>query len=267
MPWTLIAQIINFLVFVAILYYLLYKPVRRIMQARKDEMEAELRAAEGQLAEAEKIRAETARQAKELEEKREDILKKAREAAEEQRRELLKKAEDEARERLERFRRVMEQERSELLDKITDDLRETIVELAGSILGDASEKLTDRGIERVAALLADMPPEELQKARDALAKQDNTARVRSASALGEPQINRLKSVLAEKLGADEIKLKLQEDRSLLAGLEVTLGHINLAAHWRGAIDEALRQKKQSAASGASSNPKVQENDGTKTEDE
>jgi mannose-1-phosphate guanylyltransferase len=49
--WTYIFQIINFLVFVAILYYLLYRPVQRMMQKRKDEMEAKLREAEKQRAE------------------------------------------------------------------------------------------------------------------------------------------------------------------------------------------------------------------------
>ena len=38
-----IAQIVNFLVFVVILYYLLVKPVRKVMKERRDEMEAERR--------------------------------------------------------------------------------------------------------------------------------------------------------------------------------------------------------------------------------
>ena len=244
--WTYIGQIVNFLVFVGILYYLLYKPVRRIMQQRKDEMEADLKAAEQQRAEAEKIRAEAEQQASELDRKREDILKEAREGAEAQRRELLKKAEDQARERLERFRRVMEQERSELLEKIADDLRDTVVEVAGSVLNDVSDKLTGRGIQRLESLLNDMPPEDLEKARRALAKLENAVQVRSAGALDEEQKGRLKTLLVEKLGADEVKLEVEEDASLLAGLEITIGHINLEAHWRGVIDEALRQKENGA---------------------
>ena len=244
--WTYIGQIVNILVFVIILYFLLYKPVRRVMQQRKDEMEAELREAEKKLQEAEKIRAEAEKQAKELEERRDSVLKEARDQAETQRKDLLQQAEDHARDRLERYRRIMEQERTELLDKITDELRDTIVQVAGSVLSDASGDPTDRGLGRLEALLNDMPNDETESARNALDKLENRVPVRSAAALTDDQLNRLRKVLREKLGVENIELEVQEDPGLLAGLEVTLGHIHLEAHWRGVIDEALQKKQDQA---------------------
>ena len=107
--WTYVFQIINFIIFLVILHFLLYKPVRRIVRERKEEMEAELRDAEKKRAEAEKMRAETEKLAAELEEKRDGIIKDARERAEEQRKELLKQAESQGRDRLERFARIMKQ--------------------------------------------------------------------------------------------------------------------------------------------------------------
>jgi len=240
--WTYIAQIVSFLIFVVILYFLLYKPVRRVMQKRKEEMEAELREAEKKLKEAEGIRAEAEKQAKELEEKRDSILKKAREQADVHRKELLEQAEKQARERLERFRRIMEQERSELLDKITGELRDTIVQVAASALQDASDALGDRALDRIETLLGEMPKQEIEGARKALNDLDNRVPVRSATALTDDQLNRLRNVLSDKLDIKNLELEVSEDPSLVAGLEVAIGHVQLEAHWRGMIDEALQEQ-------------------------
>lgn len=240
--WTCLAQIANFLIFVALLYHLLYKPVGRIMKQRRDDMEAERRAAEQKLREAEQIRAETEKQAKELEETREGILKEARDQAEAQRKELLQQAEDQARERLERFRRIMEQERVELLDEIGDDLRDTIVHVAGTVLSDAQCDLADRALQRVETLLDSLSTDELDGARNALATLGNRVSVRSAEAMTDGQRERLTKMLADGLGVDEIALDVEKDPTLLAGMTVTLGHIQLEAHWRAIIEGALRRE-------------------------
>jgi len=241
--WTFIGQIINFILFIVILYYLLYRPVGRILKERKEEMETELREAQKLRADAEKARANAEKHEQELEAKRDAILAEAREQAEKHRKELLKEAEDQARARLDRFRRILKQERDDLLVKITGELRDTILQVAGSVVGDDSDRLTDRGIERVEALLAEMPGEDLERARKALEGQDACAQVRSAGPLNEDQHDRLKKLLGEKLGVKKIKLDVTEDRSLVAGLEVAVGHINLAAHWQGVVDEALKREK------------------------
>ena len=66
--------------------------------------------------------------------------------------------------------------------------------------------------------------------------------VRSATALTDDQLNRLRSVLSDKLDIKNLDLEVGEDPSLVAGLEVALGHIQLEAHWRGMIDEALQKQ-------------------------
>jgi len=253
-----IAQIVNFLIFVVILYFLLVKPVRKVMQERKDAMETDLRDAENKLAAAEKLRQEAQTAAEELAAQRDAVMQEAREQADAQGRELLKQTEEQARDRLERFRRIMEQEREHLLDNVADDLRDTIVEVAGAVLNDASGRLADSGIERVEALLDGMSDEDRGAARKALAGRDNRVEVRSAGPLDDEQAGRLKTILAEKLGVESIKFDVSEDPSLLAGIEVAIGHVNIEAHWRGVIDEALAQHKATVT--PSSSDRNTEND-------
>lgn len=253
--WTYVGQIINFLAFVLILHVLLYKPVRRLMQQRKDDMESQLREAENKLKDAAALRADTEKQARELDEKRDSILKQAREEAEAQRKELVEQAETLARERLERFRRIMNQERSEVLDTIIGDLRDTILEVAASALGDASAVLTGRALELVEKLLAEMPERELENARKAVHDLENRVQVRSAKPLADEEARRLKSALSEKLGVKELALEVAEDPSLVGGLEVAFGHIQLVAHWRGLIEDALQKQRDEIKQAASKEAK------------
>ena len=51
--WTYLAQVVNFIVFVLVLHWLLYKPVLRIMAERREAMEADRLAAEEMRREAE----------------------------------------------------------------------------------------------------------------------------------------------------------------------------------------------------------------------
>jgi len=244
---TYIGQVVNFIIFVVILYYLLYKPVGRILKQRKDEMEAELREAEKLRAEAQAARDEVAKREQELEAQREGVLKKAADQANASRKEILKEAEDQARAKLERFRRIMKQERDELLDNISHELRATILKTTASVFGDDCDRFTDRGIERVEALLQEMPEDDLADTRKALAEADGCAKVRSAGPLHDKQQNRLKKAIQQKLNVEEVKLEVTEDPSLIGGIEVVLGHVNLAAHWRGLIAEALALRKQGTA--------------------
>jgi len=245
---TTIAQIVNFLIFVVVLYYLLYRPVKRIMQARRDEMERDLREAEKKLAEAEALRRKVEKRAAEIEASREKILKDARDQAEAHRRETLKQTEQQARERLERFRRVMEQERSDLLEKVSGELRETIVSVSGAVLRDASERPAERAVERLEELLNEMSEDDLESARKALAESGNRVEIRSAGALDEARQNRLKELLGGKLGIEGLELAVEEAPELLAGLEVTMGHVVLSADWRRVVEDKL---KAASADGAS----------------
>ena len=240
--WTYVGQIVNFIVFLVILYLLLYKPMRRIMKQRKDEMEAELRKAETLRAEAEKVREEAEANARKLEEKRDAILKEARDQAETHRKESLKATEEQARGRLERFRRIMEQERNDLLGNITDSLRDTVAHAAGAVLNDSAVDLSTRGIERIEGLLKDLSDQDVQSARKTLENSENRVQVRSASALEDEHCDRLKKAVTNRLGCGEIQLDIEEDPSLLAGIDVTLGHLNLTAHWRAVIDDALQEQ-------------------------
>jgi F-type H+-transporting ATPase subunit b len=237
---TTVAQIVNFLIFAYILHRLLLKPVRNMMKERRDEMEAGRREAEQKLAEAEEMRTRAEAQAAELEASREKVMTDARDAAEAERKKLLDQARDEARSRLERYRRVMEQERTDALEGVQDELKETITDVARAVLRDADASLTDRAIERLGELLDELSDADQKSGRDAVAA-DEPVPVRFAGTLSDDQLDAIRALIAKKIDVaqKDIELELTEAPELLAGIEVALGHVQLEAHWRSVIDEAL----------------------------
>jgi len=238
----IVAQIVNFLLFVYILHRLLIKPVRGMMKQRREAMEAARLEAEKKLREAAQIRADADRRAQELEQQRDAVLKEAADQAEESRKEVLQRAEDQARDRLKRFRRVMEQERTELLEEVTGELRDTVVHVAGSVLDKASGELTDRALDRVEELLGKLSDDDVRETKKALAEADGAVSVQFAGTLSDSQMDRLRKALAETFGVEQVELEVDENPDLLAGISVTAGNMQLDAHWRMAIDEALQEQ-------------------------
>ncbi|KJS18417.1 MAG: hypothetical protein VR69_00920 [Peptococcaceae bacterium BRH_c4b] len=94
--FTVIAQIINFLVFVFLLKRFLYDPVTKSMDQREANIEAMLAETAKKMADAENLAQSYQEQIKELAGQREEKLGEARAEADNLRKELLQKARDEA---------------------------------------------------------------------------------------------------------------------------------------------------------------------------
>lgn len=242
--WSYFGYLLTFLVFVGVLYYLLYKPVGRILRERKEKQDEALRKAEQLRAEAEEIRGAAAKAQETLDAKREGILDETREQAEAERKELLKTAEDQARARIERFRRLMTQEREELLGELRGELRETILSVAHAMIGGDHAVFVERALRKVEDLLKDVSDGDVKAVRRALSEEGQPVSVTTASPLEDKDEDRLRDMFAERfdMDDDEIRLKVSEDASLAAGFEIVVGPLSLSANWRDAIDEALKAK-------------------------
>ena len=90
--FTVIAQIVNFLILVGLLKYFLYGRILRAMDQREDRIASRLTEAEQREQEAEDERRHYQARQKDLEEKQSDILAEAREKAEAERKRLLDEA-------------------------------------------------------------------------------------------------------------------------------------------------------------------------------
>ena len=135
----LIFQIVTFLIFVGAIYYLLHKPVKRIMEARAQKIKDEIAAAEAGRLEAEKLRADYEARLREIEAKAHEALLKAVHDGDAARVKMLEETQKEA-------HRMIEEATSQLTadrEKALREMRGEIADLAVLVAERAARKIVD----------------------------------------------------------------------------------------------------------------------------
>jgi F-type H+-transporting ATPase subunit b len=142
--WTLITQIIAFLVLFWLLSRLFGKRVSAMLRQRADRIEAGLRAAEENQRRAEQMHHETQRQLDEARAERQSIVAAAHKAAEAQRQALIAQARGEADALVQRTQAAIQRERQAAVDELRREAGRLAVVAARRLIGDALDARTSR---------------------------------------------------------------------------------------------------------------------------
>lgn len=189
---TVFAQIVNFLVLVWLLKRFLYQPVIDAMARREGRIESRLeqaRAREAEAdAEAEAYRGKSAA----LDEKREQRLAEAREAAREEKRRLVEEARGEVDQLRERWLGQLRREQDEFRKGLKSELGAAVAVAARAALSDlADSDLEERVMEVLLHRVEGLPPGE----RAALLEGEQPLRIVSAFELSDASRDRLRQAL------------------------------------------------------------------------
>jgi F-type H+-transporting ATPase subunit b len=142
--WTLITQIIAFLVLFWLLSRLFGKRVSAMLRQRADRIEAGLRAAEENQRRAEQMHHETQRQLDEARAERQSIIAAAHKAAEAQRQALIAQARGEADALVQRTQAAIQRERQAAVDELRREAGRLAVVAARRLIRDALDARTSR---------------------------------------------------------------------------------------------------------------------------
>ena len=220
-PWLLLAQIVNFVVLVAILRAVAYKPIQKMLAERQERIRKALEEAEA----AKKAQAEIEKQKAEvLAEARQEagkIIAEAREQAKELKSQALQEAEQKAKQILDKAHQDALQERDRILSEMKGQIASLAIAAAQKIIGEALDEQRQQalvesffsGIEdgRVAVL----PEGEVGPAGVPVT-------VTSALPLSEEQQEVIRRDLMARLGG-ESEIRFQVDPQILGGLVVRVG--------------------------------------------
>jgi F-type H+-transporting ATPase subunit b len=220
--FTVMAQIVNFLILVFLLHRFLYNPILNAMAKREKRIADDLETAERKRREArEEIENYRQKQA-ELDEKRQEFLQQAEKDADEKRRQLLQKAREETDEIRTRWQRAIEQEKESFLS----DLRRRVSEetyrvIRGALADMADVALEERIVTVFLERLVDLPVSE----REALANETaDSWKIHSAFDLPDEQQEEIRQVVEEVVGYNG-RLTFKTNPDLIAGIElVAAGH-------------------------------------------
>jgi F-type H+-transporting ATPase subunit b len=236
--WTLALQAVNFLVLVWLLWRFLYRPVREVIEKRKQLAEQAFADAAGKKAEADAARERFEVAQAGLAQERQDMLKKIHGELETERQKALNAARREAEKMLEAARETIGEEREAALVEIREQVAELAVELASGLLrkagpGAASEVFLDQ-LERE---LKEMPADERERLRKDLAPEGARLTVITAAPLMPEERDHWCSRLNDCLGQGN-KTEFATDSEILGGAELRFPHAVLKSTWADQLHEA-----------------------------
>lgn len=139
-----VAQTINFFLLLALVYYLLYKPVRTFMDKRTAEIEHQIRSAEENQKAAEVLRLELEEQLKDSRQQARQIVDEATKRAEDIQAKLIAEAKAEARTILERAQREIQLEKEKAWAEMKQQVGELSVLLASKVIDESLDAAKHR---------------------------------------------------------------------------------------------------------------------------
>lgn len=150
----LIAQMVNFLIVLGVLYRFLYKPLLKFLDDRKRRIEssvAEAKRIETELKNMEVKRAESEREAKR---QAQEIIAQAEKEADIRRQEVINKMKEEAQQTLEETKQRFESEKEESMRKLQQEaarfITQALIKVVGKLpAGKVDEKLVSEAIDEV----------------------------------------------------------------------------------------------------------------------
>ncbi len=227
---TFVIQIINFVLLAWILYRVLYKPLRNIMEKRRrlvmDDVDRAIRMKEDAVSLKERYEALMAG----IEEFKRSEMERAVKEAEEAKREIIDTAKRDAFQEKEKAVAVIDSERAEMMRKV-------IVDAAGISTGLAARLMEPLADETLHKKLVRMLADELERhppARPQGAAGAGRAAVSSAYPLDQGERGELESLLSEHLGP-ELSIEHTIDAGLVAGVRLWIDGQVLDASLKGQL--------------------------------
>ena len=223
--FTVLAQIVNFLILVVLLKLLLYDRIIRAMDEREAKIRSRLKAAEVKAKEAEQ-EADTFRSKnQELDKKREKMIAQAKEEAEAHRKELTEQARHAASNLKSAWQEAIQREKATFIQNLKTSTGTQVYAIARKALGDLVDAdLEDRTIERFLSGIRGMD----KKKRDALVgsirEAGDEVLIRSAFELSPAMRQKVTRAL-HKHFSDAVTVHYETRSELIMGVELKVrGH-------------------------------------------
>jgi F-type H+-transporting ATPase subunit b len=245
--FTLGAQIVNFLILVALLRRFLYRPIVRTMDRREQAIAAQIEEAERSRQEAKQEAASFRAERQAIEERREELLAQAKEDAAERRHELIEETRAEVEESRKAWQATIQREKDAFLRDLQERVGEQIVQVARRALADLADVELEHHLVRVfASRLGSLDPQTLA---DSLGD-SHEAVIYSAFELPAEARQHLADVVQQQVG-DHLALRFEVEQDLIGGLLLKTSDYQLGWNLRNYLDSLEERLVKSLRDGVS----------------
>ena len=236
--YTVIFQIINFLILVFLLRYFLYGPIIRAMDERERKIVEREQQADSSIKEAETEAESYRSRSEELRKNEELTMEKARAAADEEKSKLLNVARKEVEQSRKRWEDAFEREKESFIVELRQRIGRQACAVARRCLADLADADLEEIIRsRFINRLTELPEAEQQKFASALKNAEYRITVSAAFDFPAAALKDLATMIKKLVKVDEAKLevKYKNEPELVCGLELAAGGHRVA--WN--IDDYL----------------------------
>jgi F-type H+-transporting ATPase subunit b len=238
--WTFGFEVINFVVLMAIVHRLLYKPVVATISARQEQIASAEQEAEALRSHAKELEESYRHALDQVDTERAERLEQTRREIEEEHRKALDEAREEVGEMARAVRVELAKEREAAGEEILSRATEVSVELAKSLLREARfPNLAEPFLERAREHLASLPKERLQHLIDQRGA-ERTIRIVTAPELGLVAQDLWRARFEDIVGPGTI-IEFDADDELIAGVDVYLPGGVLRLSWREILESSQRE--------------------------
>jgi F-type H+-transporting ATPase subunit b len=218
--FTVIAQVVNFLILVWLMKRFLYKPVLHAIDEREKRIAAELKDAAAKEAEARDERDEFRRRNEDLEQHRADLLSQAAAEAKAQRERLFDAAQRAADAYIAKRRETVLNDAHDLNQAVCRRIQEEVIAIARKVLADlAGASLEERMIDVFVRRLRELDAGEKGRLAKALGAEGGAVTVRTTFGLTPEQCASAEGAIKDALGK-EAPVRFEAKPELISGIEV-----------------------------------------------
>lgn len=218
--FTVIAQVINFLVLVGLLKRFLYKPILTAIDEREKKIVAQLENAETKMAEAQKEQEDFKLKNEVFDRERKDLKEKAVSETKIERQKMLEEARQEAKNLSDKLELSMQESRENLNREISQKIKEEVISIAKKTLKDlGSASLEEQMFDKFIDHLNQLKPEEKKDFLSAFKSGSNDIVVQSAFKLADEQQQEIKNTTDKILGAEN-QIQFKTNSELISGIEL-----------------------------------------------
>lgn len=249
--FTVIAQIVNFLILVGLLKYFLYGRILRAMDQREERIASRLEEAQQREQEAEEERQHYQARQRELKQQQDDILDQTREKAEAERKRLMDEAREEVEEVKSKWYEALEREKTTFLQDLRQRAGQQVYHITRQALEDlATADLEQQIIEAFCRRLQELPQEKRRELTDIL-RQGSEATITSAFDLSQAARQKIEGILQDYM-QDGANLRYQTSPEVISGIELKAPGHKIAwslDHYLEALEAETREMLEGKISG------------------
>jgi len=259
--FTVLAQVVNFLILVWLLKHFLYRPILDAIDAREKRIAKELADADAKKAEAQKERDEFQHKNEEFEQQRTALLNKATEEAKTERQRLFDEARQAADVLSGRRQETLRNDAHNLNQALSRRAQQEVFAIARKALTDlAATSLEERLADVFTRRLREMDEQAKKRLGESLKTASEPALVRSAFDLPAAQRTAIQQTLNETFSA-EIPIRFETAPELISGIELTANGQKVAwsiadylASLEKGVAELLKEKDKAEAQAQAKKP-------------